>query len=755
MLQSCFWQDVEAEKLEISSVPINKATLALATECYSSSVGASGGQLLKASSCSALPTTDLAFPAIVDGLPKQDESFADLFVSADISDTLIDSLCSSGTSVNGAGEFLESLSQSNQLDEFGLKKLDLPPHDVDHTQDMVDHLQLVDSGAGHEKTVGLTGQNWTEQQQQQLPSIATSSSSLLDGDVLGQKFGSPDQSLMASRRFQRMLQAASQLSIAVPCPPPPQGTIASESATYGHVSSNLIAYTNPGSLIPTAGSLTSPSQDNTPTAPLVAMSGKSGHPILLKNQPLTPGYTVHLPPGPLHQFASTVYPGNQTPCTPNSPFEKSFRSQISGPSQMSSNSVFFQFPSQPGDKENAMASHSSTPNLPSYGMHPPHTPQTPHSPYTPSTPKYTSNASTLTRHFQFPPSANFLDGSTSSGSPYPHYHSKSYHPYSRPLPASPWYINQSQASSVQQQEDILQVEQKIHEHIQLLQREDLMKQKMSLQAQDCIAAETTCDDFSILGSMFVDENLGNQPEVAIGSSAIEMQEYLDGIGQEPSSFDVEMDLTSSCPVIDSLNTINPSELSVLLGDQPGTIPACENEGQMSAGVEEVIQLLREQLGDAICGQDLGVASEPGTRQESVKLETSYSRFEDDIGRSGVLPFYTSTAMTVDCSLMVSPKPLVSADMMDFEFTKTETSEKKGRKHRPEPLHIPANVNSYGFASQLRSPRLRDTVWKRMLPYTPPPMISPARKGPGVFWNLFPNSMPQSAPPCNHSSQGKA
>ena len=61
-----------------------------------------------------------------------------------------------------------------------------------------------------------------------------------------------------------------------------------------------------------------------------------------------------------------------------------------------------------------------------------------------------------------------------------------------------------------------------------------------------------------------------------------------------------------------------------------------------------------------------------------------------------------------------------------------------RKHRPAPLIIPPYVSNSGFQSRLRSPRIRDGNEVRTVsppPYTPPPMLSPVRSGPGLFCNI--------------------
>ncbi|XP_015926760.1 zinc finger protein 541 [Parasteatoda tepidariorum] len=76
-----------------------------------------------------------------------------------------------------------------------------------------------------------------------------------------------------------------------------------------------------------------------------------------------------------------------------------------------------------------------------------------------------------------------------------------------------------------------------------------------------------------------------------------------------------------------------------------------------------------------------------------------------------------------------------------------------KKRRPEPLYIPPYVNTCGYTSRLRSPRLWDPSnpdHKKLSPppYTPPPMLSPVRSGSGLFWHILSGSgslTPKSAP----------
>lgn len=71
----------------------------------------------------------------------------------------------------------------------------------------------------------------------------------------------------------------------------------------------------------------------------------------------------------------------------------------------------------------------------------------------------------------------------------------------------------------------------------------------------------------------------------------------------------------------------------------------------------------------------------------------------------------------------------------------------------QPLYIPPYVNTCGFTSRLRSPRLWDPSnpdHKKLSPppYTPPPMLSPVRSGSGLFWHIISGSgslTPKSAP----------
>jgi hypothetical protein len=63
---------------------------------------------------------------------------------------------------------------------------------------------------------------------------------------------------------------------------------------------------------------------------------------------------------------------------------------------------------------------------------------------------------------------------------------------------------------------------------------------------------------------------------------------------------------------------------------------------------------------------------------------------------------------------------------------------KRHKNRPQPIEIPPDkgiggASGVSYPSWLRSPCLRGDA--SVLPYTPPPMLSPSRNGAGLFWTV--------------------
>ncbi|VDN20440.1 unnamed protein product [Gongylonema pulchrum] len=102
-------------------------------------------------------------------------------------------------------------------------------------------------------------------------------------------------------------------------------------------------------------------------------------------------------------------------------------------------------------------------------------------------------------------------------------------------------------------------------------------------------------------------------------------------------------------------------------------------------------------------------------------------------------------------------------------TKTESTLLKGRSISVATVNDFRNPKSSGssnataattvsslalkkFSSQLRSPRYFEMMpnLKQFAPYTPPPMLSPMRRGSGLFWNISQSALPESNRP--NSSQ---
>ena len=172
----------------------------------------------------------------------------------------------------------------------------------------------------------------------------------------------------------------------------------------------------------------------------------------------------------------------------------------------------------------------------------------------------------------------------------------------------------------------------------------------------------------------------------------------------------------------------PEEPSMLTDANNGNSSAA-SYGQAFSPLEEVIQIL--------VAEHFGVTVPSKFLQADLKLTDSNSKM-----------------------LTTQPAAAGSNDQhpVSKEFRNPGTvPASKPRKQKPEPLVIPASVSNFGFRSQLRSPKPSESVCTAQHcqtttppPYTPPPMISPARTGSGVFWTLhgarqIPTG-PLSAPP---------
>lgn len=153
-------------------------------------------------------------------------------------------------------------------------------------------------------------------------------------------------------------------------------------------------------------------------------------------RPLTPSYSGQrgfvLPCA-----ASNVVPGvSSAQCAPLSPFaDRAIYRANHDQAQPSVNSAIFEFPPSNNllDSSSSIMSHSATPVHSSYSLERQHTPLSPYTPLpsAPYTPKNSAAASGHLSCFPFPPSTSGLIETTTCESPYLlHQKSASYHPYS-------------------------------------------------------------------------------------------------------------------------------------------------------------------------------------------------------------------------------------------------------------------------------------------------------------------------------------
>jgi len=140
-------------------------------------------------------------------------------------------------------------------------------------------------------------------------------------------------------------------------------------------------------------------------------------------------------------------------------------------------------------------------------------------------------------------------------------------------------------------------------------------------------------------------------------------------------------------------------------------------GQAVSPIEEVIQIL--------VAEHFGVTVPSKILQDNLKHAGSDVKVDSELS-----------------NLLASADGTVQQPVTEEFRNPSTVSTSKPRKRKPEPLVIPASVSNFGFRSQLRSLKLSesDCVTQQCPitttpPYTPPPMISPARSGSGVFWTL--------------------
>lgn len=224
------------------------------------------------------------------------------------------------------------------------------------------------------------------------------------------------------------------------------------------------------------------------------------------------------------------------------------------------------------------------------------------------------------------------------------------------------------------------------------------------------------------------QQLEQQKRLELEVADNEIDQYIRQLKQADLQHRQPLLLPDTCPeaMSPTLSLTLPAETDVL-SDTNNASSSATSCQPLESPIEEVIQIL--------VAEHFGVAIPLKFRQGDVKHTA-----QDPKARSELTSLPTSTDST-------------AAE----EFRNPDTlPASKPRKRKPEPLVIPASMSNFGFRSQLRSPKLLESGCATQKchtttpPYTPPPMISPARTGSGVFWTLHGTRQvpagPLSAPP---------
>lgn len=217
-------------------------------------------------------------------------------------------------------------------------------------------------------------------------------------------------------------------------------------------------------------------------------------------------------------------------------------------------------------------------------------------------------------------------------------------------------------------------------------------------------------------------------------SSFSALEALDDTSARQMTQDNEMHVSQSPPVVENstfswTNAIGGYETPPV-DSQPGYADMVEPRNDVSGSpfspidvAENLENSSHNPLGSPARSPSLPLEAEPAeVEQQTVEMPRTSLAVEKE-----------------DDDVFLSPSP--SSPMVRAK-----------KKHRPEPLHIPPQVNACGFQSRLRSPRLWDPSIDGNAssppPYTPPPMLSPVRCGSGLFWHMISGSgsmTPKSAP----------
>ena len=230
------------------------------------------------------------------------------------------------------------------------------------------------------------------------------------------------------------------------------------------------------------------------------------------------------------------------------------------------------------------------------------------------------------------------------------------------------------------------------------------------------------------------QQLEQQRRLELEVAEAEIDQYIHQLQQADLQRTQQSQMRDTCPKEMS------SKLSITLPPETDILSRTSSSnsmcGQAVSPIEEVIQIL--------VAEHFGV--------------TVPSKFiQGDLKRTG-----TDPKVRMESASQPATADNTDEHLVTDEFRNPGTvPASKPRKRKPEPLVIPASVSNFGFRSQLRSPKLAESLSVAQQchttstpPYTPPPMISPARTGSGVFWTLHGARQmpagPLSAPPCRTS-----
>jgi len=465
--------------------------------------------------------------------------------------------------------------------------------------------------------------------------------------------------------------------------------------------------------------------------------------------PISPGYAM------LHHHAING-PACRSPGSPflcrvpaNSPYTPTRHQtpMCAGPLNGQDQSNFFQFPSVTSPHPSALA----------YSVVQPHTPRSPYTPRQPKTPGTPSRA----YRFQFPPVADSVGcDSPFASNQNEHPPSKpGYHPYAQPL-ASPHYAQHVQKK--QQREHSLklqreQVDQVLEQHIQQFQQRDLEQQQVTQLPHHDMEMSLSCAEEVKSDDRLVNSALGGTVEhgkitfIPASSSLTSSGGSVSDQSPAHPAFYFNMEEEGDQSILGSSNQFDMDmDVNQDLNQEAMTrlMSPCEEDLRP----DDVFRLLSDVITD-------------------VDLDLGHLPKMDDLEESSFLGTvdFTSTGSADKHAKSVY---FDVSDRHANEFYKTPSVDAPPRepaavarkeKRRPMPLVIPSNVNNYGFASQLRSPKLCDGSFsaggrpgRTPPPYTPLPMISPVRGGSGTFWATTKRSLrerfwvpPLSAPAFVH------